>query len=126
MTKLAAYAFTFLYLVAMYRPVAPVIEYLVNQDRIAELFCVNKDKPEMHCNGQCYLMKILKEQQKEKKSSVPPISLRDYPIGFVKFLFFQHSGVPSPSHQIPNTFQDHYSYLYTRNYFHPPPAQSIS
>lgn len=27
--------------------------------------CVNKDRPDLHCNGQCVLMKKIKEQEKE-------------------------------------------------------------
>lgn len=39
-----------------------------NQNYIAKELCENKDKPEMHCNGKCYLMKKLKQaQDKEQK-----------------------------------------------------------
>lgn len=40
----------------------------LNRNYIAAEFCVNKNKPELHCNGQCYLMKKLKQaQEKEEK-----------------------------------------------------------
>jgi hypothetical protein len=40
----------------------------LNRAYIATSLCVNKDKPEMHCNGKCYLMKKLKQaQEKEQK-----------------------------------------------------------
>lgn len=40
----------------------------MNESYIAKELCVNKDKPQMHCNGQCYLMKKLKQaQDKEQK-----------------------------------------------------------
>lgn len=40
----------------------------LNKQFIATELCVNKDKPEMHCNGNCYLMKKLKQaQDKEQK-----------------------------------------------------------
>ena len=39
-----------------------------NQDYIAKELCENKDKPELQCNGKCYLMKKLKQaQEKEQK-----------------------------------------------------------
>ncbi|VTR35081.1 Uncharacterised protein [Sphingobacterium thalpophilum] len=28
--------------------------------------CINKDKPQLHCNGQCVLMKKIKEKEKEE------------------------------------------------------------
>jgi hypothetical protein len=40
----------------------------VNQKYIAKELCENRAKPEMHCNGKCYLMKKLKQaQDKEQK-----------------------------------------------------------
>lgn len=44
--------------------------FKINQKYIAENLCVNRDKPWMHCNGQCYLMKKLKQaEEKEQKQS---------------------------------------------------------
>lgn len=44
--------------------------YEVNQQYIASTFCVNKDKPEMHCNGKCYLANKLKQaEEKEKRQA---------------------------------------------------------
>jgi hypothetical protein len=34
---------------------------------IVKNFCVNKAKPEMHCNGKCYLSKKLEEQAKHEQ-----------------------------------------------------------
>lgn len=33
----------------------PVAEYLVNYEYIVNVLCENKDRPEMECNGKCYL-----------------------------------------------------------------------
>jgi len=42
----------------------------LNRKYIATTLCENRDKPEMHCNGQCYLMKKLKQAaQKEQSQS---------------------------------------------------------
>lgn len=44
------------------------VEFKANQKYIAAALCENRDKPQMHCNGKCYLMKKLKEaEDKEKK-----------------------------------------------------------
>ncbi len=29
--------------------------YFINQTEIAELFCINKEKPKLDCNGKCHL-----------------------------------------------------------------------
>ncbi len=40
----------------------------VNQKYISEKLCENRDRPWMHCNGKCFLMKKLKQaEEKEKK-----------------------------------------------------------
>lgn len=32
----------------------------------ADVLCINKDKPEMHCNGQCAFMQKVKSQEKSE------------------------------------------------------------
>lgn len=41
------------------KPVLPVISFMVNYDYISKELCENKTKPELHCNGKCYLKKEL-------------------------------------------------------------------
>lgn len=41
------------------RPLIPVMEYAANYEYIVEVLCINKSKPELHCNGKCYLSKEL-------------------------------------------------------------------
>jgi len=49
------------------------VNFYLNQKEIAEKECENKNRPEMHCNGKCYLAKKLKkadadlESQKDKQ-----------------------------------------------------------
>jgi len=43
----------------------------LNRKYITENLCVNRDRPWMHCNGRCYLMRKLKDaQEKEKKQEL--------------------------------------------------------
>jgi hypothetical protein len=39
-----------------------VADYILNRDYIAKVLCINRDKPEMKCNGKCHLAKQLKKQ----------------------------------------------------------------
>ncbi|MCB0402744.1 MAG: hypothetical protein KDD41_11710, partial [Flavobacteriales bacterium] len=43
---------------------------MFNQSAIAEAFCVNKEKPQLQCNGKCHLAKQL-EQVTENDQDVP-------------------------------------------------------
>lgn len=49
----------------LFRPLWPIVNYVTNYDYIATVLCENKDKPELKCNGQCYLMKQLAKQQSQ-------------------------------------------------------------
>lgn len=44
-------------------------EFRVNQDYIAKNLCENRDKPEMHCDGQCCLKRKLAKDGKEQRPS---------------------------------------------------------
>ncbi|WP_353086802.1 hypothetical protein [Flavobacterium sp.] len=63
--------------VFLFRPVMPVVEYVLNYDYIRTVLCENKAKPKLSCNGKCHLMKQLAEaseqedtNQKNNKSQV--------------------------------------------------------
>ena len=43
------------------------LDFLANRGTISKIFCVNRDKPQMHCNGRCYLAKQIQKQQDENK-----------------------------------------------------------
>ena len=40
----------------------------INQKYIASNLCENRDKPWMHCNGHCYLLKKIKQAEEKEKS----------------------------------------------------------
>ena len=39
------------------------VNFYMNQKEIAAIECVNKSRPEMHCNGKCYLAKQLQKAE---------------------------------------------------------------
>ena len=49
---------------------AIVFYYLCNKEYITVAFCENKAKPQMACNGKCYLSKQIKLQE-EKENKLP-------------------------------------------------------
>lgn len=48
--------------------------FKINQAYIAKNLCVNRYRPELHCNGNCILMKKRKQREKEEQNS--PSSLK--------------------------------------------------
>ncbi|MGC8750433.1 hypothetical protein [Hydrotalea sp.] len=43
--------------------------YRLNTAAITQEYCINKDKPQMHCNGQCHLAKQLKKATQPESSN---------------------------------------------------------
>lgn len=91
---------------------------MVNTE-LYEALCINKDKPQMECNGKCHLSDEMKEQESEKKTTpILDINLKDYPIGFVHFVVLDDL--------IPTEFEPHviltreYSFHLELDIFHPP------
>ena len=111
-------------LVILLKPIAPVIEYALNYNYIAKVLCVNKAKPQMHCNGKCHLMK---EMAKESESEKPISSDKKSGASEKDILFFQViqpfeslQGFYPATPKINRSYSNLYSYLNSNAVFHPP------
>ena len=47
------------------------LNFILNQTSIVELFCVNKDEPEIQCNGSCHLKDQLVQKSNDNERSAP-------------------------------------------------------
>ena len=106
------------------KPLFPVIEYVVNYEYISEVLCENKDKPKMHCNGKCHLMKELAKASENEKpiSSDKKNASQEFEI-----LFFEEIKAfkiaPIYYHDNPkvaNNYSNLYFHLNSASFFHPP------
>lgn len=66
--------------------------YQVNKQYITRVLCQNRDKPQLHCNGKCYLAKKLKEQQEkqdqttsDRVESIPMLQLFASALAYFEF-----------------------------------------
>ena len=98
--------------------------YLLNKKEITNLFCVNKSKPKMNCNGKCHLKKQLKEQDKKEQS--PASSLKE--VKEIQ-LYNQSTSITSVKNSSEDTSSElniiyllHTSSKHTHSVFHPPLA----
>ncbi len=68
-------AFSILMITAMMLPnlkkVGILIDFKINQDFIAEVLCINKEKPMSTCNGKCYLSEQLKKAEEQEEKQAP-------------------------------------------------------
>jgi hypothetical protein len=103
----------------MLRPIAPFVEYAINYDYIAKVLCINKDKPELNCNGKCQLMKKLKQQEEDDFNSLR-IHMEEYPIGFVEILKINDESSITALQDNNFHYEIDYTYLFKQAVFHPP------
>jgi hypothetical protein len=57
------YILLFATLLPTVSPWGTIAYYHANKDYIARVLCENRDKPQLNCDGKCYLAKKLKAQQ---------------------------------------------------------------
>jgi hypothetical protein len=110
-------------LLMLLKPILPVVEYVVNYEYISKVLCVNKDKPMLHCNGKCQLMKELaKASENEKPVSDKKIATQESEVLFIEKigsfvaipLFFRITT------KIIDNYSNFYSHLNSCTVFHPP------
>jgi len=120
MRKLLGILFIFLYTVALLKPVNPILEYAINKEYISEFLCINTDKPELDCEGKCYMTEKLSETSNgsEESEEIPDINLREFPIGFVYFYYLEDL-IPSTNKKI-NPYANLYSFITYSNLLRPP------
>ena len=91
--EFAALFFYCLYLLAMLRPLLPVLEYSANQAHIVAVLCENRERPALACNGKCYLKKQLQKNHSfqhsddshQHQKSAPQIDFSEYPVAPVSY-----------------------------------------
>ncbi|MEM6813016.1 MAG: hypothetical protein AAF600_01325 [Bacteroidota bacterium] len=97
-----------------------VLDFLLNQEYIKEFLCINKERPEVACNGKCYLMQQLKETQKKKEKDIPVLwSSR---LEFI-LMSFEEEQIEAQKIIRKETFfwnDISYPFLFEKDIFHPP------
>lgn len=64
--KAISIVFVFLLVFSNLSRIWILIDFKVNQDFIAKVLCINKDKPELQCNGKCHLASQIKDQEEKE------------------------------------------------------------
>jgi hypothetical protein len=77
------------------------VSFGLNQGYIAKEFCVNKNRPELHCNGQCYLKKKLKQAEEKEQKQNLKVQEQSFPVTnfyvFTRYYFKTSIALPNAS-----------------------------
>lgn len=107
----------------LFKPIIPLVEYVVFYDYIKTELCVNTDLPELKCDGKCFLMQELAKSSdldKGKEKNHSPSS--QYNIVFYQEtnkedLAFFSNDIDSKVH---STYNNTYKFYFIDTIFHPP------
>ncbi len=59
----------FMTILMLLRPLSPLAEYIINYDYIVNVLCENRKKPQLQCNGKCYLAKQFSKESKQNQKN---------------------------------------------------------
>ncbi|MGY0392828.1 hypothetical protein ACW5R3_09765 [Bizionia sp. KMM 8389] len=102
-----------------------VAYYELNVESIIQKYCVNKDKPELQCNGKCHLAKQLQIDEKSSDNSdYNDLAVLEgfFPI-FNHIEFFEFSTETKKKtikRQVTNTYVNNYNSLLADTSYKPP------
>lgn len=66
MRRALALVLLFAVLLPSVSPWGTIARFHLNREYIARVLCQNRDKPRLHCDGQCYLAKKLAAEQRHR------------------------------------------------------------
>lgn len=121
--KIVSRVLPFLLMVIIAKGAILMTIYDIDQTVFVNLFCENKDKPEMKCNGHCKLAKISSEETQNKKKSHPgEINFETQIFVYTDFSVERHFEILFTEEAKVNYAlkKSVYSYLFTNKHFHPP------
>lgn len=119
-TYIFAFTLTALLLFNSTRVTLTYAYYKLDPIGFIETLCVNKDKPELECNGKCHLKKIAQSQDKEQKTPESIIDFKELLLfsNISETITFQQKKYSKK--QSPTIYQNLYSFNCINYCFHPP------
>lgn len=79
MRSLIAYILLAAIMLPTLSPWGTIAYFKLNREYIAKVLCENRKRPELHCDGKCYLAKKLR-QQKEKQDKETSEKVHNIPV----------------------------------------------
>lgn len=96
--------------------------FYLDREQITAIYCINKDKPQLECDGKCELSKRLSEA-KNKKENEAEVTLEELSLTFFAQNPFEKSETnPRLDYLVVNTPKHQISHQLNlgKDFFHPP------
>ncbi|WP_295801074.1 hypothetical protein [Mucilaginibacter sp.] len=89
--QLTAWLLIFSVLAVNYSRLFVYAGFKMNQSYIAAKLCENRNKPFLHCNGKCYLMKKIKQAEDKQNNAESQAQKSLFQDGYIVNTFFHNS-----------------------------------
>ena len=86
MQRLIAIAFILIVTLPVMHKAIVITNYIVDYDYISQVLCINKEEPELQCNGKCHLNKELNKAESSEDNDSKNNSRTNLEIGITYFL----------------------------------------
>mgnify|MGYP000530418343 CR=1 FL=1 len=74
---------TLAFTISMVWQTATIAHFYMNRAAITEAYCINKEKPQLNCHGQCHLKKQLEVKQPQEAINTEKTTLKTAMVLFV-------------------------------------------
>jgi len=120
MKRLISISLIFFLVLQTFTSVSFLTVYRFNKSLITEVFCVNKDKPVLHCEGKCFIKQQLTKEKETHEQSSKGIEVLTFHL-FMPQLITICLETFNPEHEVPIAFYQQYP-LQSSCFptFHPP------
>jgi hypothetical protein len=120
MHRIQAILLTGLFVFMLIKPAIPYLDYAIRKSYIIEKLCVNKDKPEMACNGKCHLKEqVQKNESSERDLPFPVPQLQRELQDFLVYTNMDDAELPVNLLKEP-LYYNYYAFHFAESVFHPP------
>lgn len=106
-----------------FRPLIPVVEYVMNYDQIVREYCINRMQPEMMCKGKCYFFDELSKTSDEKSSDgISSNTIKIHEVYFLQEIAHLDLNQPEIVEKTSLIYysENLYNFSFLESVFHPP------
>ena len=102
------------------RSFLPIIDYMINYKYITTVLCINKNRPELLCNGICYIKKELAKTEQNTDNEVLKLKLLDLFVTNKIFEFEIREFIENIDNQLITNECSFFPQKFYVKFFHPP------
>lgn len=92
--------------------------YEIDPIGFIEKLCENKDRPELKCDGKCFLSMVT--QTDEKSDSKPIIPFEEHTLFCYQYIFYTANSVEIQMKKVVFSYLNLYKFNLKHSFFHPP------